>query len=90
MFQVLLVDYDHQRLISCGSVYHGHCERHHLDDIRLLDEHSNDSKEFPVLSNNHTISVVAFIAPGPSPAPGEPQPNVLYVGLTWSGQDVSA
>ena len=36
----------------------------------------------PVVANNATASTVAFIAPGP---PNPPITQVMYVGVTWTG-----
>ncbi|XP_035826878.1 plexin-A2 [Aplysia californica] len=81
--KVLLIDYVHNRLISCGTLAHGYCEKRLLTDISQRDEPVNDT---PVVTNNRTASTVAFIAPGPSPNASEPQPNVLYVSVTFSLQ----
>lgn len=36
------------------------------------------------MTNNKNASTVAYIAPGPAPAPGQLQPKVLYVSVSWT------
>ncbi|XP_076447874.1 plexin-A2-like isoform X2 [Babylonia areolata] len=78
--KVLVVDYTHQRLIACSSLFQGFCEKRHLDDITKVDPSSYK----PVAANSENASTVAFIAPGPAPRPGQVQNNVLYVSVSWN------
>ena len=65
---------------SCCSLFHGFCEKRHLDDIS-----KNDTPSYvPVVANNKNATTVAYIAPGPAPEPGQVQNNVLYVSVSWT------
>ena len=50
-------------------------------NLRNISDVENRVRE-PVVANNATASTVAFIAPGP---PNPPITQVLYVGVTWTG-----
>jgi plexin A len=50
-------------------------------DLRNISEVVQEVKE-PVVANNATASTVAFIAPGP---PNPPVSQVMYVGVTYTG-----
>ncbi|XP_048252946.1 plexin-A2-like isoform X3 [Haliotis rufescens] len=80
--KILVIDYTHQRLIACFNLYHGYCEKYHLDDIKKKD----DIQHIPIVSNMINASSFAFIAPGPAKEPGGIQEEVLYVSATWSTQ----
>ncbi|KAK7102707.1 hypothetical protein V1264_020889 [Littorina saxatilis] len=84
--KALVVDYKNQRLIACSSLFHGFCEKRNLDDISQRDTPSYQ----PVVANNKNSSTVAYIAPGPPKEPGQVQPDVLYVSVSWTrvGQSI--
>ena len=56
----------------------GVCTVRDLRNISLVEERVRE----PVVANNATASTVAFIAPGP---PNPPITQVMYVGVTWTG-----
>ncbi|XP_050411553.1 plexin-A4 isoform X3 [Patella vulgata] len=78
--KALVIDYTNQKLIICSTLFHGQCERRHLDNITVKDEVSF----IPIVANNATASTVMFIAPGPAVEKGEPQPEVLYVAASYT------
>ena len=70
--------------ISAGfsfSLFHGFCEKRNLSAITSRDPPTY----IPVVANVPEAVTVAFIAPGPAPRPGSPQPNVMYVSAPWTG-----
>nr|WGN96276.1 setae polypeptide [Ochrogaster lunifer] len=73
--RALLIDYATSRLITCGLAYLGQCYIMNLNNISL-DVQEVLSVAAPM---NATVSVVAFIAPGP---PSPPTTQVIYVGAT--------
>ena len=75
----LVIDYDHDHLISCSSLYHGYCEKYELKDIRNIVQ---PTSYWPVVANNATASTFIFIGPGPVNDENNHQSNVLYVGAT--------
>lgn len=81
--RVLLIDEVDDRLIVCGTLYHGYCERRNLTNISQMETPDIATS---VVTNNASASVVAFIAPGPSP-PGQDQQRVLYVSVSWSSHE---
>ncbi|XP_008204796.2 plexin-A4 [Nasonia vitripennis] len=76
--KALVIDYTTTRLISCGSLFQGMCMVRDLGNISNIVQ---EVKE-PVVANNATASTVAFIAPGP---PNPPVSQVMYVGVTYTG-----
>lgn len=76
--KVLLIDYSTSRLITCGSVYQGVCTVRNLQNASLVEQDVMEA----VVANNENSSTVAFIAPGP---PQPPVTNVMYVGVTYTG-----
>lgn len=76
--KVLLIDYSTSRLISCGSVFQGVCTVRNLQNASIVEQEIQEA----VVANNNTASTVAFIAPGP---PSPPVTNVMYVGVTYTG-----
>ena len=52
-----------------------------MRNLRDIEDVENRVLE-PVVANNATASTVAFIAPGP---PNPPITQVMYVGVTWTG-----
>ncbi|CAL1269603.1 unnamed protein product [Larinioides sclopetarius] len=75
--KILVVDEVSRRLLVCGSVYQGACQRRELEDIALAEE----QKFLPVAANDETSSTVAFI--GPARYMDYPS-RVLYVATTNS------
>lgn len=89
--KVLVIDYQHKKLLSCGSVKQGACRRYELDDI----SQKEDLIPIAVAANDDNSSTYAFIAPArynydassssssPGPSNGFQQ-QVLYVGTTYT------
>ncbi|KAF8794646.1 Plexin-B like protein [Argiope bruennichi] len=75
--KILVVDEVSRRLLVCGSVYQGSCQRRELEDIAVADE----LVPLPVAANDETSSTVAFV--GPARYMGYPS-RVLYVATTNS------
>ncbi|GBM37592.1 Plexin-B [Araneus ventricosus] len=75
--KILVVDEVSRRLLVCGSVYQGACQRRELEDIALAEEQIF----LPVAANDETSSTVAFI--GPARYMDYPS-RVLYVATTNS------
>ena len=76
--KALVIDYAESRIIECGSLFQGVCTVRNLRDIEDVENRVLE----PVVANNATASTVAFIAPGP---PNPPITQVMYVGVTWTG-----
>ena len=76
--KALVIDYAESRIIECGSLFQGVCT---VRNLRNISDIENRVRE-PVVANNATASTVAFIAPGP---PNPPITQVMYVGVTWTG-----
>lgn len=76
----------HSLTLACCSLFHGYCEKRHLDDISQRDR----PNFVPVVANNKNATTVAYIAPGPAPQQGGLQTNVLYVSASWTrtGQNI--
>lgn len=79
--KVLLIDYSTSRLITCDSIFQGTCAVRSLQNV----SHIEESVQEAVVANNDTLSTVAFIAPGP---PSPPVTNVMYIGVTYTGNSV--
>ncbi|CAG2185413.1 PLXNA [Mytilus edulis] len=80
--KALMIDDRGKRLIACSSLFQGSCKKYHLSDITKFDNDSSKNKY--VVANNATASTVAFIAPGPAEDGKLAQPNVMYVGTTYT------
>ena len=78
--QILVIDYVHQYLITCGTLYQGVCEKRHVSNISAVEYVDYDNFVVNIVHDG-TSSTVAFIAPGP--ASNATQPNVLYVACTY-------
>ncbi|CAK9830794.1 plxna4 [Anthophora retusa] len=76
--KALVIDYTTTRLISCGSLSQGTCRVRNLHNISDMVQEVKEA----VVANNVTASTVAFIAPGP---PNPPVSQVMYVGVTYTG-----
>lgn len=79
--KLLVIDEVGDRLIACGTLYHGYCERRDLANISILEQPDFRTS---VVSSNASASTVAFIAPGPSADNSIEQQRVLYVSVSWS------
>lgn len=79
--KVLLIDYSTSRLITCDSVFQGTCAVRNLQNVSHIEEQVQEA----VVANNDSLSTVAFIAPGP---PSPPVTNVMYIGVTYTGNSV--
>ncbi|KAL1129883.1 hypothetical protein AAG570_012827 [Ranatra chinensis] len=76
--KALVIDYTTTRLIVCGSLFQGICAVRNLHNISDVAQVVKEA----VVANNATASTVAFIAPGP---PNPPVSQVMYVGVTYTG-----
>ncbi|XP_064473748.1 plexin-B-like isoform X2 [Ornithodoros turicata] len=77
--KVLLIDLPTDKLLVCGSVHQGACQRHQLSDIAKQDP----LVPVPVAANDENSSTFAFVAP--THYPGKKGANrALYVATTNS------
>lgn len=76
--KVLLIDYTTSRLITCGSLFQGLCYVRNLQNVSIVEMEVQEA----VVANDEQASTVAFIGPGP---PSFPTTNVMYVGVTFTG-----
>jgi len=58
--------------------------RKHIGNISLVEQ----IVEGPIVANTAEHSTFAFIGPGPQNHPGLPDPQVLYVGVTYTGNSI--
>ncbi|XP_055347124.1 plexin-A2-like [Paramacrobiotus metropolitanus] len=75
---VLIPYYEREQLIVCGTANYGRCVMRDMKNITELLE--SDSVEEAVIPMDAELSVVAFVAPGPSNAVAGSTSHVLYVG----------
>ncbi|XP_071961209.1 hepatocyte growth factor receptor-like [Antedon mediterranea] len=79
--KILLIDYEKQFLLECGSAIQGTCKIHSLTMINPIEDHiySSDNIEYDFVATEG--SVVAFFGPAP---PNQEQDSSLglYVGAT--------
>lgn len=93
--KILVIDYQHKKLLSCGSVKQGACRRYQLNQI----SQKEDLISMAVAANDDNSSTYAFIAParynyGPSTSSPtttntslqqqQQQQQVLYVAATYT------
>lgn len=93
--KILVIDYQHKKLLSCGSVKQGACKRFQLNQI----SQKEDLIPMPVAANDDNSSTYAFIAPArytydPSSSGSttntslqqqqQQQQQVLYVAATYT------
>ncbi|GFS14051.1 plexin A [Elysia marginata] len=79
--KIMVIDYVHQYLITCGTLFQGICEKRHLSNISTMEPPNYTTY---VVNVNQTSSTLAFIAPGPTDDPSQPdEVNVLYVAETF-------
>lgn len=90
--KILVIDYQHKKLLSCGSVKQGACRRYQLNQI----SQKEDLISMAVAANDDNSSTYAFIAPARytyDPSTSSPsttntssqqQQQVLYVAATYT------
>ena len=77
--KALVVDYENQKLIFCGSIRQGSCSKY---ELRNISSGEVDFLPEAVAANDATSSTFAFIGPQRYNRWG--QGNVLYVGTTYT------
>ncbi|TNN51525.1 Plexin-A2 [Liparis tanakae] len=77
--KLLLVDYSHDRLLACGSLYQGVCKLMRLDDLFILVEPTH-KKEHYLSSDNQTGAMYGVVVPS------QGQDATLYVGAAVGGK----
>ena len=77
--KLLLVDYSHNRLLACGSLYQGVCKLMRLGDLFILVEPTH-KKEHYLSSDNHTGTMYGVVVQSPG------QDATLYVGTAVGGK----
>uniref|UniRef100_A0A8D3CNV9 Sema domain-containing protein n=1 Tax=Scophthalmus maximus TaxID=52904 RepID=A0A8D3CNV9_SCOMX len=60
--KLLLIDYSHNRLLACGSLYQGVCKLMRLDDLFILVEPTH-KKEHYLSSDNQTGTMYGVVVP---------------------------
>ncbi|XP_055883626.1 plexin-A2-like isoform X2 [Biomphalaria glabrata] len=83
--KLLVVDLVNDTLISCGNYYFGSCEKRSLSNISFFDQEAYNC--MPVIGFHPNSSVVGFLAPGVPSKAGEPQPTLMYVGVSTPDKD---
>ncbi|XP_066284812.1 plexin-A1-like isoform X4 [Branchiostoma lanceolatum] len=82
--KILAIDHQGDRLITCGTVYHGICQVRNLRDISQISvSYTPDFSKY-VATNSPSRTTVGFAAPGPQPY----EENALYVGGTYGEHNV--
>uniref|UniRef100_A0A8C5HFW9 Plexin-A2 n=1 Tax=Gouania willdenowi TaxID=441366 RepID=A0A8C5HFW9_GOUWI len=71
--KLLLIDYSHNRLLACGSLYQGVCKLMRLDDLFILVEPTH-KKEHYLSSDNQTGTMFGVIVPS------QGKDATLYIG----------
>uniref|UniRef100_A0AAY4E6K7 Plexin-A2 n=1 Tax=Denticeps clupeoides TaxID=299321 RepID=A0AAY4E6K7_9TELE len=77
--KLLLIDYSHNRLLACGSLYQGVCKLLRLDDLFILVEPSH-KKEHYFSSVNQSGSMYGVIVPSRG------QDATLFIGTAVGGK----
>lgn len=77
--KLLLIDYPHNRLLACGSLYQGVCKLMRLDDLFILVEPTH-KKEHYLSSDNQTETMFGVIVPS------QGQDATLYIGTAVGGK----
>lgn len=83
--KALLIDYEHDVLIVCTSLFQGNCYRYDLtslDELPSVPENMRDQRG--IVANNKTATTVAFIAPGPLLDDKGHEINALYIGVQYT------
>ncbi|XP_014668017.1 PREDICTED: plexin-A2-like [Priapulus caudatus] len=79
--KVLVIDYDRERVIVCGSLFQGVCEvRQQRNLSAVLYPRPGDTWKY-LAANNETASTVAFLAPW---HPNPEKNKVLVVGTSYT------
>ncbi|XP_018362597.1 PREDICTED: plexin-B [Trachymyrmex cornetzi] len=78
--KLLIADVKSQMLIACGSLLQGACEKYQMSNISIKPEFIPHS----VAANDENSSTYAFI--GPQKYNTWEQPNILYVGTTFTNK----
>uniref|UniRef100_A0A8C5HJ12 Plexin-A2 n=1 Tax=Gouania willdenowi TaxID=441366 RepID=A0A8C5HJ12_GOUWI len=76
--KLLLIDYSHNRLLACGSLYQGVCKLMRLDDLFILVEPTH-KKEHYLSSDNQTGTMFGVIVPS------QGKDATLYIGTAVAG-----
>uniref|UniRef100_A0A7N8XWS6 Plexin-A2-like n=1 Tax=Mastacembelus armatus TaxID=205130 RepID=A0A7N8XWS6_9TELE len=77
--KLLLIDYSHNRLLACGSLYQGVCKLMRLDDLFILVEPTH-KKEHYLSSDNQTGTMYGVVVPS------QGQDATLYIGTAVGGK----
>ncbi|KAI4893025.1 hypothetical protein NFI96_034246 [Prochilodus magdalenae] len=77
--KLLLIDYAHNRLLACGSLYQGVCKLLRLDDLFILVEPSH-KKEHYLSSVNQTGTMYGVIVPS------QGKDGTLFIGTAVDGK----
>uniref|UniRef100_A0A673B015 Plexin A2 n=1 Tax=Sphaeramia orbicularis TaxID=375764 RepID=A0A673B015_9TELE len=77
--KLLLIDYSHNRLLACGSLYQGVCKLMRLDDLFILVEPTH-KKEHYLSSDNQTGTMFGVVVPS------QGQDATLYIGTAVGGK----
>uniref|UniRef100_A0AAR2LU37 Plexin-A2 n=1 Tax=Pygocentrus nattereri TaxID=42514 RepID=A0AAR2LU37_PYGNA len=77
--KLLLIDYSHNRLLACGSLYQGVCKLLRLDDLFILVEPSH-KKEHYLSSVNQTGTMYGVIVPS------QGKDGTLFIGTAVDGK----
>ncbi|XP_072512607.1 plexin-A2 [Salminus brasiliensis] len=77
--KLLLIDYSHNRLLACGSLYQGVCKLLRLDDLFILVEPSH-KKEHYLSSVNQTGTMYGVIVPS------QGRDGTLFIGTAVDGK----
>ncbi|KAJ3603139.1 hypothetical protein NHX12_030882 [Muraenolepis orangiensis] len=80
--KLLLVDYSHNRLLACGSLYQGVCKLMRLADLFILVEPTH-KKEHYLSSDDRPGTMYGVVVPPSSP---QGQDATLYVGTAVGGK----
>ncbi|XP_077386645.1 plexin-A2-like [Festucalex cinctus] len=77
--KLLLIDYSHNRLLACGSLYQGVCKLMRLDDLFILGEPTH-KKEHYLSSDTQTGTMYGVVVPSLA------QDATLYIGTAVGGK----
>uniref|UniRef100_A0A8C7VUZ2 Plexin-A2 n=1 Tax=Oncorhynchus mykiss TaxID=8022 RepID=A0A8C7VUZ2_ONCMY len=78
--KLLLIDYSHNRLLACGSLYQGVCKLMRQDDLFILVEPTH-KKEHYLSSVNQTGTMYGVIVPS-----SQGQDGTLFIGTAVGGK----
>ncbi|XP_019712028.1 plexin-A2-like [Hippocampus comes] len=77
--KLLLIDYSHNRLLACGSLYQGICKLMRLDDLFILGEPTH-KKEHYLSSDTQMGTMYGVVVPSLA------QDATLYIGTAVGGK----